>query len=191
MSEAQMTAHAGRYSRIAGTWVYTDSLLRVPGAKDMTLSNHYNLRCVGGYVLVPRHLARNEPELAWCLDHADQESTEARVPRIRGNDPSVSPDTVMVAIEEWDARSNAEPIGMWAPELTPGDSVLARQTRQVALAERDLRVAESGRDAARARRDGVIAARLADGWTHAQLAEATGLTRGRIGQIATGARAGS
>jgi hypothetical protein len=34
-------------------------------------------------------------------------------------------------------------------------------------------------------RDKLIAKALKKGWTHAQIAEATGLTRGRIGQIAT------
>jgi CRP-like cAMP-binding protein len=29
---------------------------------------------------------------------------------------------------------------------------------------------------------------LADGWTHARIAEATGLTRGRVGQIAQASR---
>jgi hypothetical protein len=36
---------------------------------------------------------------------------------------------------------------------------------------------------ARARRNEVVREALAAGWTHARIAEATGLTRGRIGQI--------
>ena len=55
------------------------------------------------------------------------------------------------------------------------------------------RLATSARryEAARARaiilaraRDALIQQALADGWTHAQIAKATGLTRGRIGQLA-------
>ena len=34
------------------------------------------------------------------------------------------------------------------------------------------------------RRDTLIRKAIADGWTHSQIADATGLTRGRIGQIA-------
>lgn len=38
---------------------------------------------------------------------------------------------------------------------------------------------------ARADRNEAIRAALADGWTHAQISEATGLSRGRIGQLAS------
>lgn len=39
-------------------------------------------------------------------------------------------------------------------------------------------------EAARAERDRLVGQALADGWTHARIAEATGLTRGRVGQMA-------
>lgn len=39
-------------------------------------------------------------------------------------------------------------------------------------------------DAAREARNALIADALRSGWTHAQIAEATGLTRGRVGQMA-------
>lgn len=50
--------------------------------------------------------------------------------------------------------------------------------------------ADYQRDAARAERARThrnlcITQALAEGWTHAQIAEATGLTRGRIGQLAS------
>lgn len=38
---------------------------------------------------------------------------------------------------------------------------------------------------ARTERNALVRAALAEGWTHAQIAEATGLSRGRIGQMAT------
>jgi anti-sigma28 factor (negative regulator of flagellin synthesis) len=38
---------------------------------------------------------------------------------------------------------------------------------------------------ARADRNAAIRQAIADGWTHAKIAEATGLTRGRVGQLAT------
>lgn len=41
-------------------------------------------------------------------------------------------------------------------------------------------------EVAREKRNGAVREALADGWTHAAIAEATGLTRGRIGQIAAG-----
>lgn len=37
---------------------------------------------------------------------------------------------------------------------------------------------------ARSERNAAVCAALADGWTHARISAATGLTRGRIGQIA-------
>jgi hypothetical protein len=39
---------------------------------------------------------------------------------------------------------------------------------------------------ARETRNAVVRQAIADGWTHAKIAEATGLTRSRIGQIALG-----
>ena len=54
-----------------------------------------------------------------------------------------------------------------------------------------LRVAETGYREAytrseemRAKRNAEVRQALAEGWTHAAIAEATGLTRGRVGQIA-------
>lgn len=38
----------------------------------------------------------------------------------------------------------------------------------------------------REERNRLVREALAAGWTHAQIAEATGLTRGRIGQLAQG-----
>lgn len=45
--------------------------------------------------------------------------------------------------------------------------------------ERAARRAEEAREA----RNAAVRAALADGWTHAQVAEATGLSRGRVGQL--------
>lgn len=44
--------------------------------------------------------------------------------------------------------------------------------------------AEARREHAREARNTAIRQALAAGWTHAQISEATGLTRGRIGQLA-------
>jgi DNA-binding NarL/FixJ family response regulator len=40
-------------------------------------------------------------------------------------------------------------------------------------------------ETAREERNRAVQEALAAGWTHAQIAEATGLTRGRVGQIAS------
>lgn len=59
------------------------------------------------------------------------------------------------------------------------------------MTDKDLRKAQAALEAAfaraealRASRDEMVTAALAAGWTHARIAEATGLTRGRIGQFA-------
>jgi CRP-like cAMP-binding protein len=51
-------------------------------------------------------------------------------------------------------------------------------------AEADYRAATDRTEQAREARNTAVRQALAGGWTHAQIAEATGLTRGRIGQIA-------
>ena len=40
-------------------------------------------------------------------------------------------------------------------------------------------------------RNKMIAQALVEGWTHARIAEATGMTRGRVGQIALAAKKGA
>lgn len=52
------------------------------------------------------------------------------------------------------------------------------------LAEADYREAQERTDALRRVRNDVVRQALQQGWTHAQIAEATGLTRGRVGQLA-------
>jgi hypothetical protein len=51
--------------------------------------------------------------------------------------------------------------------------------------QRAFRRAEEAREA----RNEAIRAALAEGWTHAKIAEATGMTRARIGQLALSLRA--
>lgn len=48
--------------------------------------------------------------------------------------------------------------------------------------QRAYRRAEEAREA----RNAAIRAALAEGWTHARISDATGLSRGRIGQVAHG-----
>jgi hypothetical protein len=63
---------------------------------------------------------------------------------------------------------------------------LAKWNRDsLALAEQDYHEAVVRAEDLRLIRNDLIRLALAEGWTHAQIAEATGLTRGRIGQITT------
>jgi transcriptional regulator with XRE-family HTH domain len=50
------------------------------------------------------------------------------------------------------------------------------------------RRAELRQTTLRVQRDDTIRAAIATGWTHAAIAEATGLTRGRVNQIVRGRR---
>lgn len=56
--------------------------------------------------------------------------------------------------------------------------------QQLQKAEAAHEVASRRYEQARERRNAAVREALAEGWTHARIAEATGLTRGRIGQIA-------
>ena len=56
--------------------------------------------------------------------------------------------------------------------------------KELARAEREYQQNyEKSEKARKARNDAILTA-LAEGWSHAKIAEATGLTRARIGQIA-------
>jgi hypothetical protein len=62
-----------------------------------------------------------------------------------------------------------------------GGSVTADDLRKAeARYKRAVRRSEEAREA----RNALVRQALAEGWTHARIAEATGLTRGRIGQMA-------
>jgi hypothetical protein len=50
--------------------------------------------------------------------------------------------------------------------------------------QRAYRRSEDAREA----RNAAVRTALNEGWTHARIAEATGLTRGRVGQIAQGSK---
>ena len=52
--------------------------------------------------------------------------------------------------------------------------------RTEARYQRAFRVSEARRE----ERNAALREALAEGWTHARIAEATGLTRGRVGQLA-------
>ncbi len=56
--------------------------------------------------------------------------------------------------------------------------------RQLRRAEERLRAAEGRYNAALENRNALVRCALDEGWTHAQIAEATDLTRSRVGQLA-------
>ena len=58
--------------------------------------------------------------------------------------------------------------------MTPDEVRMAQIRYEQALAQAE---------AARVDRNCLVAVALAQGWTHAQIAEATGLSRGRVSQI--------
>lgn len=55
--------------------------------------------------------------------------------------------------------------------------------RQLEKAEAAYRAASARAETLREARNAAVRQALADGWTHARIADATGLTRGRINQI--------
>jgi len=57
-------------------------------------------------------------------------------------------------------------------------------TDELRQAEVSYRQAYTRSEELRAKRNAAVKTALANGWTHAQIAEATGLTRSRVGQIA-------
>lgn len=59
---------------------------------------------------------------------------------------------------------------------------------ELVKAEAAYRAALGRSDAKRDARDALVRAAIAGDWTHARIAEATGLTRGRVNQIARGRR---
>jgi len=78
-----------------------------------------------------------------------------------------------------DAERRGRPPGAGVREVhDPAlEARLADMSDLIRAGHRDVRNLEAERIAA-------IHQALADGWTHAQIARATGLTRGRVGQIA-------
>lgn len=57
---------------------------------------------------------------------------------------------------------------------------------QLRKAEADFKAKYKASERSRQRRNEVVRSALAEGWTHQQISDATGLTRGRISQIARG-----
>ena len=68
---------------------------------------------------------------------------------------------------------------------TPSDLVLTKVAAKSSKAEARYQRAFGRSEAAREERNRVVREALMAGWTHARIAEATGLTRGRVGQIAS------
>jgi hypothetical protein len=59
---------------------------------------------MGSWVLVPRGLARFDPELAWTLDYDDAPEPEDADPRLDFSDGAL-----LVPVERWNERAELEP----------------------------------------------------------------------------------
>lgn len=196
----KMTAYNNKYYRDTdGIWRYTEDDLPVPGAEDMTLSNYYNLRVIAyadePYVQIPKSLAHNEPELAWCLDY-QQAKEELKDNSAHNTLPNV---TTMVVSDEaareikarqpieipariWDKRSAEEPLGMWAPELADPSTI---EFKLAYATTKAMRAAAAERDATK-RRNAAIRGALHNGATQPQIAAITGLSQAQISKIKGG-----
>ena len=64
--------------------------------------------------------------------------------------------------------------------LMPAATIAEHELRD---AEAAFRAASARADELREKRNRLVRAALSNGWTHARIARATGLTRGRVGQI--------
>src|SRR3954451_4533767 len=59
---------------------------------------------MGRWVLVPRALARFDPELTWALDYEDAPEPEAADPRL-----DFAAGALLVPVERWDEHAALEP----------------------------------------------------------------------------------
>lgn len=133
-NDKAITSGEGRYIRDeAGVWRYADSGEPVPGAEDMTITNRYNLPVYGDDVIVPRSLALNEPDLAWCLEWNEVSAvTRYDYGRRRGmgRDPNIPDDAICVPLAEWDRRAS-EVLGMWCRGTADQVLLTARQIAEL------------------------------------------------------------
>jgi predicted transcriptional regulator len=158
-----------------GTWRYADTWIKVPGARDRTLSEAFRPKLVVSgqasdaqveRVVVDGKDVKSHPGLlGWCLE----EGTPL-------HDKSGSLIEVLVPYKAWQSRDRI-PGGILAPENSQDVA-----EREVAIAEREYREAEHALEQAAAKRaailhehDGVL--------TRERARSITGLSVGRIQQL--------
>lgn len=160
-----------------GTWRYADTWIKVPGARDMTLSERFEPKFViagdgsGGKDVIERVIVSGKdieehPEaLDWCL--------EAGVP-VPAPDGGVA--EVMVPYRIWRERDRIPGV-IVAPEHSTNEA-----ERQVAIAEREYREADHALEAAADMRAAVLRQHAGD-MTREKARVITGLSVGRIQQL--------
>ena len=161
-----------------GIWRYADSGIAVPGARDLTLSERFEIKTVLAAdgktverVIVSGEDIRQAPELlGWCTEKG------ARVENSYGKVIEV-----LVPYELWRERDRV-PNAIFAPEHSPKDTEreVARAERRYREAERELEIASAARAEALRHSAGEM--------TRQEAREITGLSVGRIQQLIRGYR---
>lgn len=154
-----------------GTWRYAATWIKVPGARDRTLTEHFKPKFiisgneVERVVVAGEDIVLNPHLLSWCLDEgravrdADGEVIEALVP-----------------VSSWKAHDRV-PEEIVAPENSDDPA-----ERELAIAEREYREADRALAEAAAKRADVIR-RHAETMTRQQARQITDLSVGRIQQL--------
>jgi len=153
-----------------GTWRYADTWIKVPGARDLTLTERFNPKFIVATGKVERvvvsgaDIAQYPDLLNWCL--------EVGV-RVEGDGRSFE---VLVPIEKWEERERI-PSAMVAPEHSADPA-----ERELAQVEREYREADQVLSSVTARRAEVLRNR-AEEITRQRAAEITDLSIGRVHQL--------
>lgn len=158
-----------------GIWRYADSWVKVPGARDVTLTEHFRPKLIVAntsegteverVVVSGEDIADHPDLLDWCL--------EVGAP-VRGGDGEVL--EVLVPIEAW-AEQDRIPGEVIAPENSDDPA-----EREVALVERKVREAELALEQATDMRAAVLREHSTS-MTREQTRAITGLSVGRIQQL--------
>lgn len=159
-----------------GTWRYAVSWVKVPGARDLTLSERFNPKLVvantasgtevEAVVVSGRDIDAHPELLGWCLD--------AGVSVPSGADGQLP--EVMVPINAWQEHERV-PGEIVAPENSDDPAV-----RDLAIAERQYREADRALELAAMRRAEVLR-QHSGSMTRQQMREITDLSVGRIQQL--------
>lgn len=157
-----------------GEWVYAETGIEVPGARDLTLSDRFEPLLAGRPGAGPEqalvsaeHVRENPDLLGWCREIG------ALV-----RDPTTGKAAgYMVPYEAW-LEHDREPIGVTAAEFSEDDA-----EAQLALAEHEYRAAQRRSERASARRLAALKTAIASGVSRTRAAEITGLSNGRVTQL--------
>jgi hypothetical protein len=162
-----------------GIWRYANSPIKVPGARDLTLTEHFEPKVVMANGRVERvvvagdDISREPDLLRWVLEVGTA---------IKG--PAGNIEEVFVPISDWEAR-NRIPHAMVAPEHSdnPAERDLAKAERRVREAEHQLEVAAAVRAS--------VLRHYSDALTRQEARAITDLSVGRIQQLIRGGDVGA